>query len=113
LTLGLHAPPPEQVPTLWNTPPTHEFMPHATAEFGSSHVARVNPSQLATLQVGSVPRFVHAARVPCGCVFDGVGEHVPTRPVTSHASHWPVHALLQHTPSAQLPVAHGVPLTHA
>jgi hypothetical protein len=29
------------------------------------------------------------------------GVHVPALPDTSHASHCPVHALLQHTPSTQ------------
>jgi hypothetical protein len=109
-TFGLHLPP-EHVPALVKTPPVHAFEPHDTEEFGSSHVARVKPSQLETLHVGSVPTFVHCARVPCGCCFAGTGEQVPTRPLTSHASHWPVHAELQHTPSAQLPVAHGVPDT--
>ena len=28
---------------------------------------------------------------------------MPALPPTSHASHWPVHALLQHTPSEQIP----------
>jgi hypothetical protein len=35
--------------------------------------------------------------------------HVPTAPVRSHRSHEPVHAVLQQTPSTQLPPAHWLP----
>ena len=38
---------------------------------------------------------------------------MPTLPPTSHASHWPMHAVLQHTPSTQLPLPHSVSFTHA
>jgi hypothetical protein len=34
------------------------------------------------------------------------GLHVPTLPATLHASHAPPHAVLQHTPSTQLPLPH-------
>ncbi len=30
------------------------------------------------------------------------GRHVPSLPGTLHASHWPVHAAEQHTPSTQM-----------
>ena len=33
--------------------------------------------------------------------------HVPTKSFASHASHWPVHELLQHTSSTQAPLAHS------
>jgi hypothetical protein len=38
---------------------------------------------------------------------------VPTLPVTSHDSHWPPQALLQHTPSTQESDEHSVAEPHA
>ena len=35
--------------------------------------------------------------------------HAPTRPETLHAMHVPLHALSQHTPSAQKPEAQSPP----
>jgi hypothetical protein len=58
------------------------------------------------------PVPVHFARTPCGCPLESV-EQVPTLPVTSHAWHWPAHALLQHTPSTQLPEPHCEAIVHA
>jgi len=37
------------------------------------------------------------------------GAHVPAEPSSAHASHSPVHAALQQTPSAQKPSAHSAP----
>ena len=42
----------------------------------------------------------------------GFGEQVPIAPVTSHAWHWPVHAVSQQTPLTQNPPAHCVPVVH-
>jgi hypothetical protein len=42
-----------------------------------------------------------------------VGEQVPTEPELSQASHWPSQAVLQHTPSTQLPDAHSAVIVHA
>lgn len=54
----------------------------------------------------------HAGRfVPCGLPATGV--QVPTLPATSHASHWPVQASLQHTPSTQNPLTHAPFEPHA
>src|SRR5205814_4840954 len=49
-------------------------------------------------------------RAPCGPPVTGV--HVPSLPLTSHASHWPSQALSQHSPSTQWPAAHSVELVH-
>ena len=38
--------------------------------------------------------------------------HVPTLPVTLQASHAPPHAVLQHTPSTQLPLPHWLVAEH-
>jgi hypothetical protein len=92
---GRQTPPPVQVPALVKTPLLQAFFPQLVALSGSSQVPRVEPSHVATLQTGSVPVIVHAARAPCGAVFAGTGEQTPRRPATSHASHWPPHAVLQ------------------
>jgi hypothetical protein len=74
--------------------------------------ARVLPSHCAAEHglvvepVGQAGRFV-----PCGLPATGV--HVPKLPCTSHASHWPVHALVQQTPSTQNPLTHAPFAPHA
>jgi hypothetical protein len=37
------------------------------------------------------------------------GEQVPTLPATSQASHWPLQAVSQQTPSTQLALEHWLP----
>jgi hypothetical protein len=62
-----------------------------------------------------VPQVVlapeHAARWPCGAPF--TCEHRPCAAATSHAWHWPAHAVLQQKPSTQKPVAHWSAAVHA
>jgi len=60
------------------------------------------PSQASALHA-SPPPSLHLVRVRpwTGPV---TGEQVPAAPGTSHASHWPVHAVLQHTLSTQKPL---------
>jgi hypothetical protein len=41
------------------------------------------------------------------------GLHVPTLPATLQASHAPSQAVLQHTPSTQLPLPHWLAAPHA
>jgi hypothetical protein len=41
-----------------------------------------------------------------------IREHVPTLPDSLHAWHWPPHPELQHTPSAQDPVAQSPATLH-
>jgi hypothetical protein len=57
------------------------------------------------------PSEAQAARAPRGA--PGTGVQVPTDPATSQASHCPVQAALQQTPSAQKPLAHCVPAAQA
>jgi hypothetical protein len=74
---------------------THSFaMPFAYVE----HLVRSLPSHASALHA-SPPPSSHAVRVPCGAPM--TPEHLPGTPVTSHASHWPLHALSQQTPSTQ------------
>jgi hypothetical protein len=77
---------------------------------GEPHAMRLLPSQLAW----HVPVPVHDVRVVTPLWgAPTTGMHWPTLPPTSHASHWPVHDVLQHTPSTQLPEPHSVPSEHA
>jgi hypothetical protein len=55
----------------------------------------------------ALPSVVQAVRLPCGAPV--VFVQVPTLPVTSQAWHCPPQALLQQTPSTQLPAAHSLP----
>jgi hypothetical protein len=58
--------------------------------------------------------LAHAARPPCGA--PTTGRQRPERPVAastmSHASHCPVHAVSQHTPSTQWPEPHSASAPH-
>jgi hypothetical protein len=40
-----------------------------------------------------------------------IGQHVPSRPGWLHVTHAPLHATLQHRPSAQKPEAHSLSFT--
>jgi len=60
---------------------------------------------------------MHAAALPlhsdsphsaAGSVRAGMGAQLPTAPATLHASHVPLHAPLQHTPSTQKPDVHSL-----
>ena len=68
--------------------------------------------QLAAFVPSHVPAHaplpVQEGRLPCGAPATAV--HAPTLPTASHASHWPVQAELQHTPSTQWPELHSASL---
>jgi len=51
-----------------------------------------------------LPSDPQTGRVPCGAPVTGV--HEPSTPETLHASHCPLHAPSQHTPSTQCPLVH-------
>jgi hypothetical protein len=72
---------------------------------------RVLPSHSAAEHGFVADATGHAGRLPCGLPATGV--HVPALPSTSHASHWPVHALLQQTPSTQKPLTHAPSAPHS
>ena len=46
-----------------------------------------------------------AGRPPCGAPL--TPTQLPGAAAVSHASHWPSHAELQHTPSTQKPLSHS------
>jgi hypothetical protein len=68
---------------------------------GYVHAAVFVPSQLPPQ---SEPSLLQAVREPCGVPV--TATQVPTEPETSQAWHWPPHAVLQQTPSTQLPLPH-------
>jgi hypothetical protein len=70
----------------------------------------VAPLHDSTPQVGSLLAVPHAERPPTGAPV--TGEHVPLVPVRLHASHCPAHAVLQQTPSTQLPLAQSFADAH-
>ena len=56
------------------------------------------------------PVPLHAERPPRGAPVTAV--QVPTAFATSQASHWPLQAWSQHTPSAQNPLAQALLIRH-
>src|SRR5581483_5042543 len=92
-------PAPSQDAANVSTPPAQAAARQLVAADGYTHAAD------APLHVPPhVPDPVHAVRPPTGAPL--TNEHVPTAPGRLHAWHWPLHALLQHTPSTQLPATH-------
>jgi hypothetical protein len=71
---------------------------------------RVVPSHSAAVHGSVAVPTGHAGLVPCGLPATGV--HVPALPCTSHASHSPVHAASQQTPSTQNPLTQAVLVPH-
>jgi hypothetical protein len=57
------------------------------------HVVRTVPSHAAALHALPPVAGEHCIRVLCG--WPATGTHVPSAPPTSHASHCPLHGLLQ------------------
>jgi hypothetical protein len=77
-----------------------------TSAGGKTQASRFTPSQRAPHEVPA-PAPPHAGLLPRGVPVTTL--HVPAVAppvVTSHASQAPVHAALQHTPSAQWPLVH-------
>jgi hypothetical protein len=104
---GEQAPRPSQVAAWVSVPFMHEGMPHWTWSLGNAQVRRLEPSHAPA----QVPVPVQARRLPRGV--PRTGEQVPRASGLSQASHWPVQAVLQHTPSTQLPEAHSAAVVQA
>jgi hypothetical protein len=83
------------------TPSVQDAARQAVAEPGKAQASRVAPSQAPAQEEPSVAQ---AVRAPWGAPV--TAAQLPTLPATSHASHWPVHAVSQQTPSTQEPLAH-------
>jgi hypothetical protein len=67
--------------------------------------AQRSPTVPSQLPAQTVPSLAHAWREPTGAPTTGM--QLPSLPATLHASHWPVHGSVQHTPSTQIPDAHS------
>jgi hypothetical protein len=103
-----HAPAPLQ--DAWSVlmPFVHDAGRHSVEPPGNVQAVRFVPLQKPSQTVSSA---AHAARVPTGS--PEAGEHVPALPVRLQASHWPRHAVLQQTPSTQLPLVHWLLVVQA
>ena len=94
-----------QVPSAAQVP-TEQLAPVHIEPVGATHAVRLVPLQ----RRAQGPEPPHAVRLAGAAPV--TGEHVPAVPARLQASHWPVHAALQHTPSAQMPERQSVPLVH-
>jgi hypothetical protein len=93
-------PMPSQADAAVATPAAHDAARQLTIALGKVHRSRTVPSQLPAQ--GPLP--AQAVRAPRGA--PAMPAQVPCMPGTSHASHWPLQAVLQQKPSTQLPDAH-------
>jgi hypothetical protein len=101
-----------QLPAAVATPAVQPDAPHAgVPAAGKWHCAPSKPSQLLVAQASVVPPDAHAARGATGA--PPIATHVPDLPATLHEEHCSVHAVLQHTPSTQLPDSHSPPAAQA
>ena len=105
---GLHAtvcaagqlPAPSQPAASVATPPEHDGERQLVADPGKAHCVGLLPSHAPA----HAPAPPHAGRLPTGAPV--TFEQLPIAPARLHAWHWPLHALLQHTPSTQLLLWH-------
>ncbi len=102
----MQTPLPLQVPTSVSTLAAQLAVPHAVLVVAAWHAVESLPLQVEP-HVVPAPTPPQLARVPCGSWLGGRVVHVPTLDETSHASHCPAHAVLQQTPSTQLPLPHS------
>lgn len=88
-------------------PPLH-LEPHALVAGASLHAEGFVPSHAPPHCEGSP---AHGVRLPRGA--PTAGTHLPSVPDSAHASHCPVHADSQQTPSTQKPLSHSRPSVQA
>lgn len=83
-----------------STPALHEAPRHCAVGYAQALTSTPShePPQ-------AEPSELQACREPWGAPLTAV--QTPTRPATSQAWHWPLHALLQQIPSTQLPFTHA------
>jgi hypothetical protein len=92
-----HPPAPSQKAMLVKMPEAHDAAAQLVdVPLIEAHLVRSAPSQVAW----QTPVPAHAVRV-LPCTAPATATHVPTLPPTSHASHCPLQALSQQTPSTQ------------
>jgi hypothetical protein len=100
-------PVPAQLAAIVSTPPLQDGARHCVEAPG---YAQALPSVPLHVPPQAEPSVVHAARAPCGAPATAV--QTPWSPETSHAWHWPLHAVSQQYPSAQCPVPHSPSVVH-
>jgi hypothetical protein len=106
-----HAPLPSQVAETVATSAAQLASRHVTSlPARRAQLSRVTPSHESAEQALPGSAAGHAGCPVCGAPV--IGVQVPRVPSASHASHEPVHATLQHTPSAQWPLAHWPSAAH-
>jgi hypothetical protein len=97
---------PSQLAARSATPPVQLGARQGTDEPAKpAHAIRSTPSHNACAQGVPPVAAAHAACTPCGS--PATGTQIPSAPGTSQASHWPVQAWSQQTPSVQKAVAHA------
>jgi hypothetical protein len=89
------------------TSPLHFPVAQTLVAAGYAHDVSVFPSHLPAH--ADVPP-TQIGRSPCGT--PETAEHVPSLPLLSHASHCPLHAESQHTPSTQKDEMHSLEFVH-
>jgi hypothetical protein len=99
---GGHDPEPSQDAARVAVVPVQEGARQEIELPGNVHEAVCVPSQLPPQ---TVPSDAQLARLPCGA--PDAGEHVPSLPATSQASHCPPQARSQQYPSTQGPAPHS------
>jgi hypothetical protein len=112
-----------QVPTLpvtlqaWQVPAHVELQQTPSMQLPLKHwLLSVHAEPLLSRQVPAPSQALPPVQALAGklsCWPAGTLTQVPTLPMTLHARHVPVHALLQHTPSTQLPLRHWLALEQA
>jgi len=96
-----HAPTPLHEAWSVATPALHDASRHVADPPGYAQAVRAVPSHAPPQ---TVPSVEHAVRAPWGAPL--TAAQVPALPGTSQASHSPLQATLQQTPSTQFPFAH-------
>jgi hypothetical protein len=98
VVIAVHAPLPVQLAAIVATPSAHDAARHGMlGPTKPMHAVRTTPSHVPA-EHASRPA-AHAVRACRGAPW--MGMQLPGASVESHASHWPGHGVLQHTPSTQ------------
>jgi hypothetical protein len=113
VTASAHCPFWLQLPGAIATPAVHEASRHGVAApTKPMHDIALTPSQLAVLHTFPLDATAHATRPLSGA--PTTGTQLPAAAFVLHASHCPVHGVLQQTPSTQnVPTGHAALLVQA
>jgi hypothetical protein len=103
---GRQAPWPSHVPGVLRFVPVHEAAMQTVSAAYFSHPPK--PSQMPVVPHLAAPSSTHWPRG--SATPRSMGQHVPLRSGIAHETQPPPQATLQHTPSAQNPEAHSLPL---